>query len=598
MMIRFGRFIRSNQYLFFIIVILFVFCPFLIIIHKQSFVSYEYVLSNTSKDTRYERFCHQVYQRINVKPTSNTPIRIHPENGSIPYSYSQWRSSSLMPRAINPCEHALYMHLLSILIEKVFDKYNIPYTMMAATLLGSYTRHDILPWDDDVDLRVSISNRYLLQSIIIGELSSEPYSIIIMQMHNKRNYDKIFFSWCPHAGRTAWRFPFIDIFYHDRNSTHIWLLGEPESCPVRLEDVFPLVLRPLGSLWLYAPREPMAHFESRQMRYIETGCYAFPYSHKYETLLRNDTLSVACTKLESVYPYVERQCALNKCIEYLKLGIQETLTILCDQFPLISTFNDSNFQCARLRLDESIPIKEFDLNTPTQMILFIILEQSSSNISPIDITINFTQSSSLPSSIGEIRIALLVTHTNFTINNQTTTEYTPSDIPIFLWQTSTENNYDVVDVLQIQNHEYQTDTSLCKWNLDRWNHLFNGNMSINVPYVYFLKTTTSQLLFTLIDTSNKSSLSLPPLPYLNILYCFPYKLEIAEMILIICFGILFIIVVIALSILHYLKGGENNRTRYFERYQNRDVQNKLTENQPEGIRQRLDTVASSIEQDE
>ncbi|CAF3306168.1 unnamed protein product, partial [Rotaria sp. Silwood2] len=94
-------------------------------------------------------------------------------------------------------------------------------------------------------------------------------------MHNKRNYDKVFFSWCPPAGRYPWRFPFIDIFYHDENHTHVWLVGKPSSCPVRREDVFPLVLRPLGPLWLLAPREPMAHFESRSMRAIETGCLAF-----------------------------------------------------------------------------------------------------------------------------------------------------------------------------------------------------------------------------------------------------------------------------------------------------------------------------------
>lgn len=177
-----------------------------------------------------------------------------------------------------------------------------------------------MPWDDDIDLFVSVSDRNRLQSAIIRELSTEPYSIIVMQLHNERNYDKVFFSWCPYAGQTPWRFPFIDIFYYDRNSTHTWLLGKPSSCPVLLQDVFPLVLRPLGTLWLYSPREPMAHFESRNMRRIETGCYAFPYSHKYEDITRNDTLAVDCSKLESVYPYVERKCVPNKCTEYLKLG--------------------------------------------------------------------------------------------------------------------------------------------------------------------------------------------------------------------------------------------------------------------------------------
>jgi len=139
-------------------------------------------------------------------------------------------------------------------------------------------------------------------------------------MHNERNYDKVFFSWCPHTSQAPWRFPFIDIFYHDQNSTHVWLLGQPSSCPVRRENVFPLVLRPLGTLWLYGPREPMAHFESRMMTQIETGCYSFPYSHKYERLMRPDILYADCSQLKSVYPYVERQCTSYNCKEYLKLG--------------------------------------------------------------------------------------------------------------------------------------------------------------------------------------------------------------------------------------------------------------------------------------
>jgi hypothetical protein len=169
-------------------------------------------------------------------------------------------------------------------------------------------------------LHVSKLDRYRLKSFILGELSLQPYSLILMQMHNQRNFDKVFFSWCPHAGNNIWRYPFIDIFYHDENSTHLWLLGEPSKCPVRREDIFPLVLRPLGSLWLLAPREPMAHFESRKMRQIETACFAYHYSHKHERLLKQGTLYANCSELKSVYPYVERQCISNKCTEYLKLG--------------------------------------------------------------------------------------------------------------------------------------------------------------------------------------------------------------------------------------------------------------------------------------
>lgn len=289
----------------------------------------KHIYLNTTNEIRYKQFCQAVEERIINEKLHNTSIEINPTDNSIPYSYIFWRSSPLLPRLITQCEHAIYMNMLSLLIEHVFKKHNIPYMMMAASLLGSYTHHDMLPWDDDVDILVPLSSRYRLQKIILGELSTEPYSIILMQMHNSRDYDKVFFSWCPHTNRLAWRFPFIDIFYHDENSTHIWLVGKPSNCPVSRRDVYPLVHRPFGPLWLSAPREPMAQFESRKMKNIETKCFQNSYSHRYERKTNDGNLQVDCHTLRQFYPYVERKCTANKCTEILKFGndsIIHTLT--------------------------------------------------------------------------------------------------------------------------------------------------------------------------------------------------------------------------------------------------------------------------------
>jgi len=157
---------------------------------------------------------------------------------------------------------------------------------------------------------------------------------MIVQIDNERNYDKVFFTWCPSAGEFPWRFPFIDIFYHGENSTHVWLIGKPSGCPVRRQDVFPLVLRPFGPLWLSAPRELIAHFESRSMQHI--GCYTFPYSHKYERLLHEKTRYADCSKLKFVYPNVERQCTPTECVEYLKLD--DKILHMITFTPLYRTF--------------------------------------------------------------------------------------------------------------------------------------------------------------------------------------------------------------------------------------------------------------------
>ena len=98
---------------------------------------------------------------------------------------------------------------------------------------------------------------------------------------------------------------------------------------------------------------------------------------------------------------------------------------------------------------------------------------------------------------------------------------------------------------------------MCQWNDDRWNRLLNKYF---MPYAYFLKTTNTHLIFTLIDTIVYLT---SPSPYLNILYCIPYKLGTTELVLIICFGFLFILFLIILRILHYHKD-ESNQFRYLQ----------------------------------
>ncbi len=137
-MIRSVPVMRLNRYIIFFLITLFVFSPFLIIFYQQCSVPYDYVQLNPLNNTRYERYCRQVDQRINTEQRSDIPIQLDPGQESIPYFYSQWRSTPLMPRLLTRCEHAIYMDLLSILIEHVFKKYNIKYMMMAATLLGKY----------------------------------------------------------------------------------------------------------------------------------------------------------------------------------------------------------------------------------------------------------------------------------------------------------------------------------------------------------------------------------------------------------------------------------------------------------------------------
>lgn len=258
--------------------------------------------------------------------------------------------------------------------------------------------------------------------------------------------------------------------------------------------------------------------------------------------------------------------------------------------------NDTSLLCARLRANGDVSTTAFNLNKPTQLNLFVIIDPPPSNSTSIDITINFNQSSDSPSMINEIYLTLLVPQSNFTINNETTTSYSPSSIPTFRWQNFTANTYQLIDLFQLGHDAYTTEKSLCDWNLDRWNRLLNGNMSNNVSYVYFLKTQDPQLVFTLIGTLS-SKLSSPS-PYLTILYCIPYQLGAVEIVLICCCCVLFVVLVIILFILHYFRGSERDRSPHLERYHLRESHDRYIRNHTKEIRQPGSDSISSIQPDD
>lgn len=132
----FTSFIRLNQYFILLFTILFVFLP-LSILYQQFSIPYEDEYLNVLNQTRYEKYCYRIEQHIKNEKLLKNDIQLDPKKEYIPYSYSQWQSTSLMPRLLTSCEHAILMNLLSILIKNVFEKYNIKYMMMAATLLGN-----------------------------------------------------------------------------------------------------------------------------------------------------------------------------------------------------------------------------------------------------------------------------------------------------------------------------------------------------------------------------------------------------------------------------------------------------------------------------
>ncbi len=181
---------------------------------------------------------------------------------------------------------------------------------------------DILPYDDDVDIMIHV--KYYLRLSKINRLNKN----MDWQFYlNTRKNMKFYFRSSPSAGNYNWKWPFIGIQFFTDNSTHIKLTNY-----IQKNIIFPLILRPIASLWLPGPRRVHKFLDGLRKSYysnlsIDDQCLVQRYSHRNEKP-KYKQRTINCTELYNIYPYIRRICDNDYCDEYLMLNNVTTLYVL------------------------------------------------------------------------------------------------------------------------------------------------------------------------------------------------------------------------------------------------------------------------------
>ena len=185
-----------------------------------------------------------------------------------------FNNASNMPRALNESQHVQLIGLLD-LVDHIFRKYNISYSLYFGSLLGSYLSHSILPWDDDLDIVMDAKDLLKLhrihdQRILKNEMGLNlliqcfkwPYKVPpktrgqvfkVCKNIKLKIYNGV------HEGIsnvTSWRWPFVDILTFDSNVSHVWINNYPKPIVIKYDEFFPFHRRPFSGLWLPAPSSP------------------------------------------------------------------------------------------------------------------------------------------------------------------------------------------------------------------------------------------------------------------------------------------------------------------------------------------------------
>ena len=252
-----------------------------------------------------------------LQKTGGVQIKLD-RNEKYNWSYTGQLNADYMPfaPAINTTEYTMLLDLIKR-VKDAFETFNITYMLEGGSVLGSYMHHGFIPWDDDIDLKVNISQQKILKKAmedIPGHTLHSPNNSLWKFFNN--NFSK--------AGQSDYKWPVIDIFFFQVNETHV-----NDVTPNRLHfsdpksDILPLENGIFEGMVFPVPRNMEAYLNRRYKMHGQ--CLSHHWSHRTES--RRKSLRMRCHKLFGVYPIVHQFQFGNTTFEELRLGNKVLYTV-------------------------------------------------------------------------------------------------------------------------------------------------------------------------------------------------------------------------------------------------------------------------------
>lgn len=183
------------------------------------------------------------------------------------------------------------MKMLKVFIETC-EKNSIMFHIQYGTLIGAVRHFGMIPWDDDIDVRLSVNDKKKIAKAFENKTEftfyndKYPWKLV----WNAKKFK--------HANK---KWPFIDIFPYNDNGTDVCDAFSSSNCLPR-EYIFPLAVHPYESFVLPIPNNPVKTLEFFYKANVFKHCSSLYFSHllsKYQ-----NTSEIDCAKLHPYLPFV------------------------------------------------------------------------------------------------------------------------------------------------------------------------------------------------------------------------------------------------------------------------------------------------------
>lgn len=250
----------------------------------------------------------QICDNFSFPEVNETAARLIPGSsvGQIRNLYfpGKFKSGNYMLSSFQPGlshDERQIMFMLFQTFVRACAKFNVTFFLYGGSLLGSYRHHDIIPWDDDIDVMLNTSQRDSLRLAL--SFSRDQFDLYCPAGQRWK------FSWIKSStlSHKSFRWPYIDVFFFSENVTHIFDQS-PEyrnTFAYPKEDIFPLRFHPFAGAMLPVPCKIKSVVERT---YSPSLCTSSKYSHKLESSTpKSSWVTVPCNRLYSFYHFANRR---------------------------------------------------------------------------------------------------------------------------------------------------------------------------------------------------------------------------------------------------------------------------------------------------